>query len=187
MVLCSLTSAVERRLTKASLAKGSVDWKQWALKSLEKGAAQAHKFCRSQDHVAIGPSFSGSLSRSQLATDASKHWEGVWHAHDGDRTARVVAAIAELRKKVLQSEVAYRTAQAITIKDLRAAAAAFPRRTAIGPDHPEFHVIAGLPEVILEPLLGIVRDMVCVISAGLRSCYTTGLRCLPRSTAGTGA
>ena len=162
--LASLSEGIERRLTRASLQAGSSDWKKWALASLEKGAAQAHKFCRTQEHVPSRASSTGSLSRSQLAADASLHWEGIWRVHDTDRAERVVKAIAELREKVLLSGEAQKTAQAITLTDLRAAAASFPRRTSIGPDHIEFFIISSLPDLVLAPMLDIVRSMVCSLS-----------------------
>ena len=163
-ILSSLTAGIEGKLTRASLRDGSTSWRQWVLESLAKGACQARRFCLPQEDVATLPSSTGSLSRSQLAVDASLHWEEVWQTGDEDRTQRVIGAIAKLRQKVLRNGEARVFAQSLTAEYIQKAATTFPRRTSIGPDHLEFHVIANLPILLIQPLLAVVQSMIQSLS-----------------------
>lgn len=105
----------------------------------------------------IRAALDSSLAASSLASDAAHTWSRVWKCDEPDVIQETRTAIRTLREQVLHSHAPEEAAAKVTAETFRKTAATFSRSTTIGPDDLEIWVWAELPDVVLEPLILLLR------------------------------
>ena len=156
------TAALEKKLLRNFDRTDRAAWKNWAEQALRKGASAAHSFSKAPTapFVPEPRDSGGGFSKDLVAKEVTKHWSRVWHSCDEGKVRDVLKAVEKLAQAARESDSAAAAAGGISLDSIRGAALSFARKTAIGGDGVEFQLLGSLPDVVLEPFVQLLQQMV---------------------------